>query len=114
MKKVMIIMILSFALLTSCTKNEGNYYAGTYYGEAEGYHSILKVQVTVDKKHIVDIEVLEHEETPIIADAVISKIPHMVIKKNSTDVDTISGATYTSNTLLKAIDNALVSAKRIE
>lgn len=104
--------MLSCVLLISCSKNEGNYLSGTYIGEAEGYHSTLKVEVTVDENHILDIEVLEHEEAPIIADATISKLPLKVIKKNSTDVDVISGATYTSKTLLKAIDHALEQAKR--
>lgn len=110
MKKVSFILLISLFVLVACGKQEDSYIAGTYVGQAEGYHSIIKVQVTVDEKNILSIEVLEQEETPIIADAVISKIPPKVIKKNSTDVDVVTGATYTSKTLLKAIDNALKGA----
>ncbi len=111
MKKLLGIGILIMILLVACSSKAEIYRAGIYLGAAEGYHSTINVQVTVNKKQITHIKVLEHEETPIIADAVISTIPKKVIKKNSTDIDTVSGATYTSKTLLKAIENALESAK---
>lgn len=106
--------MISLLITVSCSKKEANYVAGSYIGEAEGYHSTLKVEVIVDEKHILSIEILEQEEAPIIADAVKSKIPPKVIKKNSTDVDIVSGATYTSKNLLKAIDQALERAKSIK
>jgi len=110
MKIRIILFLLTIFVLCSCSEAEDKYVAGTYIGEAEGYHSIIQVEVTVDKKHIQTIRVLKHEEAPILSDVVIDEIPKKVIKKNSTDVDIISGATYTSETLLKAIDNALEEA----
>ncbi|MBC7959284.1 MAG: FMN-binding protein [Vallitaleaceae bacterium] len=110
MGKIGLVLLLLALLLVACTNKDALYVAGTYEGEAEGYQSILKVEVTVDENHILDIQVIAHEEAPIIAEAVLSKIPERVIKKNSTAVDTVSGATYTSNTLLKAIDQALSKA----
>lgn len=109
-ERIIIILLFLLIIISACSKNNANYIPGTYVGEAQGYYSILKVQVVVDEKHIISIDILEQEEAPIIADAVFSEIPPKVIKENSTDVDTVSGATYTSKTLLKAIDNALSEA----
>lgn len=37
---------------------------GTYQGEAEGYHDIIKVEVTVEHGTIANIKILEEKETP--------------------------------------------------
>ena len=110
MKKTIVVVIICMIYLVACSESKDLYVPGTYIGEAEGYHSIIQVEVVVDKKHIQSIKVLQHEEAPILSDVVIDEIPKKVIKKNSTEVDIISGATYTSETLLEAIDNALSEA----
>ncbi|MDN9572380.1 FMN-binding protein [Clostridioides difficile] len=77
---------------------------GEYIGICQNKILFAVVQVKVKNHEIVNIEILEHkasymEQAKQIADNVCSK--------QSLEVDAISGATLTSDTVLKAIENAL-------
>ena len=65
----------------------------------------------MDGKNIAKIEVLEHGETAGICDGAFAQIPDAVIKAQSTKVDVVSGATFSSKGLIEAIDNALAQVK---
>lgn len=81
--------------------------ANEYLGEADGFGGKVKVKVTMDGDKIANIEVLESSETAAIADpAVASLIPKM-IAGNTTAVDVHTGATFTSNALINAVNDAL-------
>ena len=107
------IIVLLF-MVTSCSEKEPIYIPGTYINETEGYYSTLRVSVTVDQNHITQIEILSHEEPELLADVVFEELPKTIMKKNSTDVDVISGATYTSEALIDAVKMALMQAKVAE
>ena len=82
---------------------------GTYEGEAAGYSGTTRVKVTVSGGKIIAVEVVSHGDSSSYfsrAKAVIDK----VINKQSTDVDTVSNATYSSWGILNAINNALKGA----
>ena len=79
-----------------------------YIGTADGYNGPVKVKVTMDGEKIAKIEVLEHKED--MANA-IAEIPDAVMKNQTTEVDTIGGATVTSKALLAAINDALSQVK---
>ena len=82
---------------------------GVYEGEAAGYSGTTKVKVTVSGGKITAVEIVSHGDSGSYfnrAKAVIEK----VINKQSTDVDTVSGATYSSWGILNAINNALKGA----
>ncbi len=111
MKGVTMVSLCIALLLIACTAKESVYVAGAYEGIAEGYHSQMIVRVTTDAYKITNIEIVEEDETPIIAEIVYEEIPEDVIKANSTDVDVVAGATYTSQTLLDAIENGLEKAR---
>lgn len=77
---------------------------GTYTGSADG--SIVKatVEVTVKDHAITGIKIVKHDNgkgKP--AEVIVNDI----IAKNSLEVDTISGATYSSNVIKTAVLNAL-------
>ena len=81
---------------------------GTYRGEF--YHSFqYLVEVQVENSKITAIEVLNNRDGSHAkrAEGVIEKI----LEAQSVAVDGISGATTTSKSLLKAIENALLSAQ---
>ncbi len=85
---------------------------GEYIGEAQGYRKHLKVQVTLVGGYITHVEVVEHyEKGAEHYEAPILKIPKEIIKKQSTDVDIISGATLTSNGIIDAVKAALEQAQ---
>lgn len=77
---------------------------GIYQGECNNGLDAAKVSVTVDAHRITAIDLQQHRHgkgKP--AEAII----HEVIQQQSLDVDAVSGATLSSNTILKAIANAL-------
>lgn len=83
-----------------------------YIGVSEnGMGGTLVVKVTMDGDAIAAVEVLEQKETVGIADAALDTLPGTIVAANSTDVDTVSGATITSKAIIEAVDNALSQAK---
>lgn len=112
-KKVSYIVLILVAImfLSSCAPKEVLYIPGEYTNESEGYYSTLIVKVTVDEYQIISIEILSHEEPEILAEVVFDKLPSRIIKNNGTQIDVISGATYTSRALLESVEKALVEAR---
>ncbi len=92
----------------------GKYSDGTYEGEASAYGPNLKVQVSVSGGKISDIEIVSHNETPGFYERAFETVPSEIIQKQSTDVDTVSGATYSSVGIINAVNNALKEASTIE
>lgn len=82
-----------------------------YLGEGRGIGGAVKVKVTMDGDKISSIEVVSHDETEIISDKAISDLPVSIVEKQSTEVDTISGATVTSKAIIEAVNDALEQAK---
>lgn len=109
------VFLMMFILnTTSCQPTEPIYTPGSYTNEAQGYYSTLIVEVTVDESRILDIVIVSHEEPDILADIVFTRLPPMMKKKNSHEVDIISGASYTSNALIEAVGKALNQAKEAQ
>lgn len=89
----------------------GEYTDGTYEGSASGFSSGLKVQVTIESGQISDVQVVSHNETPGFCERAIETVPTEIVSKQSTNVDTVSGATYTSVGIINAVNDALSNAK---
>lgn len=82
---------------------------GEYEGTATGYGGPLTVRITIKDGKLTDIKVLSHTETPEYfsrASAVIGKI----LNSGNVNVDSISGATISSNAIKKAVADALQKA----
>lgn len=56
---------------------------------------------------IESVEILSNHETVGVADRALTKIPQKIVETQSTEVDTVSGATITSNAIMNAVQNAL-------
>ena len=56
------------------------------------------------------VEVTEHKESAGISDAAIADIPASIVESQSLNVDTVSGATHTSDAILDAVKAALTEA----
>lgn len=89
---------------------EGGYKDGTYQGSGTGFGGTITVQVTVSggKTTAVDILSASGETGSYFASAqgVVSK----VLSSQSPNVDAVSGATYSSNGIIQAVQNALSQA----
>ena len=82
---------------------------GEYEGTATGYGGPLTVRITIKDGKLTDIKVISQTETPEYfnkAKAVIDKI----LSSGSVDVDSVSGATISSNAIKKAVADALHKA----
>ncbi|RXI49547.1 flavocytochrome c [Clostridium tetani] len=88
-------------------KSVATFKAGTYVGTAKAHNGELKLEVIVDKESIKEIKILEHKESPGISDPALERIPKAIIDEQSLAVDTISGATVTSNAIILAVTKAL-------
>lgn len=82
---------------------------GTYYGQANGYAGAVKVKVVVSGGKISDISVVSHSETPGYYEKGAGVISSILSAQN-TNVDSVSGATLTSNAIKSAVANALKDA----
>lgn len=89
----------------------GEYNDGTYTGIADGYADNLKVQVDISGGKITNVEILSHNETPGFCEKAFDKVPAEIVEAQSTDVDTASGATYSSVGIINAVNKALETAK---
>lgn len=79
---------------------------GTYEGSAKGYNSVISVKVTVTGGEISNVEVVSQNETEIYWNSAKAVIDSIVSKKTP-EVDTVSGATYSSKGIINAVKNAL-------
>ena len=77
---------------------------GEYIGVCQNKILIAVVKVRVQNHEIMDIEVLEHKASYM---GQAERIAGEVCAEQTLEVDAISGATFTSDTVLKAIENAL-------
>ncbi len=113
MKKISMITasaLMSVAILVGCgstgLKN------GSYTGEGTGNNGPIKVTVTVAGEKISAVTVDEQSETPEYWSLAEGPVTKAAIGKTSIDgIDTVSGATNSSNGIKDAIKAALDQAK---
>ncbi|BBF43498.1 fumarate reductase flavoprotein subunit [Lachnospiraceae bacterium KM106-2] len=90
---------------------DGNFKDGTYTGTGKGNGGDIKVEVTVKDGNVVKVELTDHHETPGIYENAESGVVNAIIRTQSTEVDTVTGATNSSNGIKEAVANALKEAK---
>lgn len=78
---------------------------GTYSGSYEGWNK-FDVLVTVAGGEVTDVKIADDSPNP--ATDVTDEILKRVVSNQSLDLDAVSGATVTTNGLLKAVEVALV------
>ena len=80
---------------------------GVYSGSADGYSGPISVEVTVEGGEITDVKVLSHSDSPGISDPAIEEVPAAMVAGNTTEVEVVSGATFTSTGIINAVNIAL-------
>ena len=80
---------------------------GTYKGSYSAFPVSAKVEVTLAGHRITEIDLIEHRTGQGQGAEI---LPDAVVAAQSLDVDIVSGATYSSVVILKAIEDALISA----
>jgi uncharacterized protein with FMN-binding domain len=89
--------------------NDGTYH-GTYEGGMYKWRA-NECQVTVSSGDVTDIQLVVSQEDPSGKKTQHKALYDRVVRAQSLQVDTISGATLTSKAYLKAVENALVRAQ---
>lgn len=93
------------------TEGTLQYVDGIYYGTAEGYKGDIRVAVVIQDKTLKAILVTEkQDDEPFITNAM--DVLKNMMKKQSADVDTVSGATYSSKGLIGAVKAAFEEARK--
>ena len=80
---------------------------GTYTGSGMGFRGETTVEVTLESGIITNIDITAASDDAEYLNKASGTIISEVIAGQSTDVDTVSGATYSSNGIISAIENAL-------
>ena len=84
---------------------------GEYTGAVVGHNGgDLTVKVVIAGGKIASVEVVSHTETQAIAAAPIASVPAAIVNGNTVDVDTVAGATVTSNAIIDAVVKCLEQA----
>lgn len=76
-------------------------------GEGSGIGGKLVVDVKVEGDTITSVEVVYHNETASVSNIALETVPAAIVAANSTEVDTVSGATLTSKAIIAAVNDAL-------
>lgn len=106
MKKFILpVLLLLSMLLLSCESKAKSYLATT-----DGFSKDLKLEVTIANEKISDINLVSHTETPIVIDRAFPILKNRILEAQSPIVDSVSGATYTSLGVKRAVAQALKSA----
>lgn len=80
---------------------------GTYTGSFKVFPITAEVKVTVKNHQITGVELLKHQSGQ---GAPADKILDQIVEAQTLKVDLISGATYSSKIILKAVENSLNNA----
>lgn len=91
-------------------ESENFYKNGTYTGEAQGFGGTIQVQLTLEDDTIKDIQITSAsgEDSAYLSQA--QSVISSIISAQSTDVDTVSGATFSSTGIINAAADALGKA----
>ena len=79
----------------------------TLTGIGEGFGGEIKATVVVEGDKIISVEVVGEDETDGVGTPALEQLPAIIVEANSTEDDVISGATYTSDGIIYAVNNAL-------
>ena len=106
--RVFVVVAIFFMLIANCNLSEAKtlYKDGIYKGE----YSFVKVVVRVKKGEIEDIKIVHHGGGGKKYAEMVEPLLYEILKKQSTDVDAITGATVSSINLKAAVKNALNKA----
>jgi flavocytochrome c len=102
--------LLSAACLFALSATAAQAADGVYKATTMGRNGDVTVQVTIKGNKIADVKVLDWSESHPIADLPLKKIPEDIVKHQTTNLDTISGATFTSFAIKNAVNDCLKQA----
>ena len=96
----------AITMVSSDSSTDSPYKDGVYQGEAQGYGGKVVVELTIEEGILTDLNILsaKQEDTAYLEAA--SALLETILEEQSTDVDVVSGATFSSNGILHATEAA--------
>ena len=109
MKKL---IVVAAAALVAAGAQAASYKDGSYTGEGKGRESQIQVQVDVKGGKVAAVKVLKHGETEMIFAAAAETLCPAIVAKNGVDgVESVAGATLSSDGIKAAVKDALSKAQ---
>ena len=111
--KKLISLVLALCLLATTLVMPAlaaGFTAGAYTAAGNGVGGDVIVEVVFDADKIVSVTVIAHSETPGLSDPAIANVPAAIVAQQSLAVDTVSGATITSQAILDAVADCVKQA----
>lgn len=107
---------MSVLLLAGC-HSKATYNSGTFEGQGKGYSKDkdIKISVTIaEDGSIYEIKVLEADETKEVGGKALDELVKKALENNGEKIDTVSGATRTTEGFREALSEALNKASKSE
>lgn len=86
------------------------YTPGVYTESAQGRNAMVTVEVEFSEDRIESVTVTDQAETASVASVALERIPAQIVEKQTTKIDTVTGATVTSGAIRSAVDAAIKEA----
>ena len=109
-------LLIAAVLFPSCLGSgsilEAGYKPGEYEGTGRGYRGPIHVRLQASAAGIEDIVIVEHRESAYPGATAMEELLEAVLEYGTTDLDAVSGATFSSRGFLEAVEDALRQARR--
>ncbi|MCL2233090.1 MAG: FMN-binding protein [Treponema sp.] len=106
------IWILALIILfAGCLSSEAGYTPGIYEGTGRGYRGPIHVRLQTSPAGIEYIAIVSHRESAFPGTAAMEELLEAILEYGSTDLDAVSGATFSSRGFLEAVEDALKKAR---
>jgi uncharacterized protein with FMN-binding domain len=102
--------VFILACLALPSAREAGYTPGAYEGTGNGYRGPIHVRIQISAAGIEDIAIVSHQESSFPGLAAMEELLEQVLETGESDLDAISGATYSSRGFLQAVEDALEKA----
>ena len=104
------LVLVSAAAFAEAQPGAALFTPGTYSGEAQGIFVPVKVMVQVSENEIQTVLIDATGETPELGGIAAEKMAMSIIRAQTPNVDTVSGATVTSKAIIAAATEAVEKA----
>ncbi len=112
-KMLSILLCLTLVLsVSACQKSEtaSKYKAGTYTATSNGKNGPIEVEVVFSADKIESVKVNGQNETEGISEGALEIIPEKIVSGQTLAIDAVSGASLSSEAILKAVEDCVVQA----
>ncbi|MGM0446335.1 MAG: RnfABCDGE type electron transport complex subunit D [Bacillota bacterium] len=90
-------------------KNEG-LIDGVYQASAQGAQGMITIEIEIEDRDITNVKIVEDQETKHLAQPAYEELKEQLLSKQNADLDIVSGATYTSEAFIEAVQSAIDKA----